>query len=176
MSYKQKMFSAIAAGFAVVSFSAFASAQDTTTNQMPDAAQKQERREHKRGDGKGHHGGKMGMRELAQLNLTDAQQQQIGEIMKANHKTGNPQDFQEMRQLSQAKRNGVITAEQTEKLKAMKQQMRQNMQQTHQQIMAILTTEQRAQFEQLQQQRREKMKEHREMRQNKTDGDTQKDN
>lgn len=184
MSYKQKMFSAIAAGFAVVSFSAFASAQqqDTMTNQTPDAAQKQERPEHGRGGGdrfgKGEgHGGKMGMREFAQLNLTDAQKQQIGEIMKANRKTENPQDFEEMRRLSQAKRDGVITAEQTEKLKAFKQQMRQNMEQTRQQIMAILTAEQRTQFEKLQQERREKMKQRRDdMRQNKTNGDTQKDN
>ena len=184
MSYKQKIVSVVASAFAVVSFSAFASAQDTTTNQ-PDSAQKQERREHRRGGenrmgkerrGGRHGGGKMGMREFAQLNLTDAQKQQIHEIMQANHKTGNQADFQEMRQLAQAKRDGVITAEQTERLKSIKQQMRQNMEQTHQQTMAILTPEQKTQLEQLREKRRQEMKEHRQTRRDKKDDTDDDDN
>jgi Spy/CpxP family protein refolding chaperone len=177
MSYKQKIVSVVATGFAVVSFSALgAMAQTGTTAQPQDNnnTQRQERREHRRGgfgkhDGEGrggkHRGGKMGMRELRELNLTDAQKQQIRDLMQANHNQ-NPQDMQEFRQLVQAKRDGTITPEQTERLKTFKQQMRQNSDQTHQQILAILTSEQRAQLEQLKEQRREQMKQRREMRQN----------
>ncbi|MDQ6788908.1 MAG: Spy/CpxP family protein refolding chaperone [Acidobacteriota bacterium] len=179
MSIKQKIVSVVATGFVVVSFSAFASAQNTTTNQTQDSTQKQERREH-RGFGKhdgeerrgGHHGDRMGMRELEQLNLTDAQKQQIHDIMKAN-RPANPETFQEMRTLSEAKRNGTITAEQTERLKTLKQQMRQNMEQTHQQVLAILTPEQRTQLEQLKEKRKQEMKEHRKMRQDKKNSDTE---
>lgn len=187
MSYKRKLFSAIATGFAVVSFSSFASAQQTGNaqpQQQQDSTQKQERGERGKGFGKrggrGHHGGKTGMRELAQLNLTDAQKQQIRTIMETNHKDGNRQNFQEKRQLMQAKRDGTITAEQETQLKNFKQQMRAQADATHQQILAVLTGEQRAQLEQIKQQRKEQKQQRRQMRQQngqpKTDGDTQKDN
>jgi periplasmic protein CpxP/Spy len=177
MSIKQKIVAVVAAGFAVVSFSAFASAQDTTTNQTQNSTEKQERREHRRGgegrmgkEGRGghHHGG--GMRELRELNLTDAQKQQIGDIMKANH-NANPEAFQEMRTLSEAKRGGTITAEQTERLKTLRQQMRQNAEQTHQQILALLTGEQRAQLEQLKDKRKQEMKERRQERKSQKNSD-----
>ena len=171
MSFKIKLVSAIATGFAVVSFSALAASAQTEqqTTQPQDSAQ-QTRREHKgfgKADGEGHRhhgGGEMGMRELAQLNLTDAQKQQIHAVMEANRKNENSADFQEIRTLSQAKRSGTITPEQEQKLKAFKKQMRANMEQTHQQILAILTTEQRAQLEQIEKQRREEMKQRRETR------------
>lgn len=188
MSYKQKIASAIATGFAVVSFSAFASAQTDQTNQQPqDSTQRQEKRERKgvgkHGESGGkHHGDKMGMRELAQLNLSDAQKQQIRTIMEANRGEGkNSANFQEMRQLMQAKRDGTITVEQEQTLKNFKHQMRQNAKATNEQVLAILTTEQRAQLAQIKEQRREQMKQRREMRRNaspndvKKVGDTQKD-
>ncbi len=160
MSYKQKIVSTVATGFAIVSFSAFASAQrdNTTTNQSPDSVQKQERHERRgfgkegRGGGK-HHGNRMGMRQLQELNLTDAQKQQVREIMSS--RKADSENFQELRQLAQAKRDGTITPEQTEKLRTFKQQMRQNAEQTHRQILAVLTAEQRTQLEQLKQQKRE---------------------
>lgn len=180
MSFKQKIVSVVAAGFAVVSFSAFAAAQDTT-NQTQDSTQKQERGEHrgfgKRGEGrmgKEGRGGKMGMRELRELNLTDAQKQQIGDIMKAN-RAANPETFQEMRTLSEAKRSGTLTAEQTDRLKTLKQQMRQNAEQTRQQVMAVLTAEQRTQLEQSKAKRKQEMKERRQMRKSQKDSDTTND-
>ncbi len=189
MSYKYKIVSTVAAGFAIVSFSAFASAQqdNTTTNQSQDSVQKQERHQRrgfgkrgedgfgKEGRGGKHHGERMGMRELRELNLTDAQKQQVRDVMQANRQA-KPENFQELRQLMQAKRDGTITPEQTEKLKTFKQQMRQDAEQTHRQILAILTAEQRTQLEQLRQQKREQMKRRREMRQNGQQTDTPKDN
>lgn len=184
MSYKRKIASAIATGFAVVSFSAFASAQQdsTTSGQPQDSMQKQERGDRKgygrRGEGGRAHrgGGKMGMRELRQLNLTDAQKQQIRTIMETNRGAGkNSENFQEMRQLVQAKRDGTITPEQKEQLKSYKQQMRQKAQATHQQVLAVLTPEQRTQLEQIKQQRREQKSERREMRRNKQQSNTSND-
>ncbi len=187
MSYKQKIVSVVATGFAVVSFSALgAMAQSGTTAQPQDNnnTQKQERRERRRGgfgkhagEGRGgkHRGGKMGMRELRELNLTDAQKQQIRDVMQAN-RNQNPQDMQEFRQLVQAKRDGTITPEQTDRLKTLKRQMRGNADQTQQQVMAILTSEQRAQLEQIKQQRREQKKQRREMRQNGQQPNAPKDN
>lgn len=181
MSYKQKIGSLIAAGFALVSFSAFASAQDNT-QQPQDSTQRQERREHRVGfgkhDGEGrgeHRGGKMGMRGLRELNLTDAQKQQVRELMEANRGKGNAQDFQEMRQLSQARRDGTITDDQKQRLQTLREQKRQSMEQTQQQILAILTTEQRAQLEQLKEEKRGQMKERRQMRRNQQNSDTPND-
>ncbi|HXG84722.1 MAG TPA: Spy/CpxP family protein refolding chaperone [Pyrinomonadaceae bacterium] len=182
MSYKQKIGSLIAAGFAVVSFSAFASAQDNSTNQSNDSIQKQERRERRSGFGKRdgekrggkHRGGKMGMRELRELNLTDAQKQQMREIMESN-RAANQDGFQEMRQLAQAKRDGTLTADQQERLKTLKQQRRQDAEQNHQRVLAILTTEQRAQLEQLKERRREKMQERPQMRRNRQNSDSPND-
>ncbi len=180
MSYKHKIVSAVATGFAIVSFSAFASAQqdNTTTNQLQDSVQKQEKRERKgfgkEGRGGKHHGNRMGMRQLQELNLTDAQKQQVREIMSS--RKADSENFQELRQLAQAKRDGTITPEQTEKLRTFKQQMRQNAEQTHRQILAVLTAEQRTQLEQLKQQKREQKKQRREMRQNGQQIDTPKDN
>jgi len=186
MSYKQKLVSAVAAGFAVVSFSAFAAAQDNSANQSTDST-RQEKREHRGGgfgkhdgEGRGGHrrrsgGGEMGMRGLRQLDLTDAQKQQARRIMEANRGKGNPQDFQEMRELSRAKHDGTLTDAQKERLQTLKQQKRQNMEETHRQILAILTDEQRAKLEQLKEQNRGEMRERRQMRRNRQNSDTPND-
>lgn len=182
MSYKQKLVTAVATGFAVVSFSAFASAQNNTTNGSSDSTQKQERRERRGGFGKhggdegrgGHRGGGMGMRELRELNLTDAQKQQIKAIMEANRGKGDAPEFQEMRTLSQAKHDGTLTDDQKARLQTLREQMRSNMEQTHQQVLAVLTADQRAQLEKLQTERREKMQERRQMRRDGQNGDAPK--
>lgn len=186
MSFKQKFATAIAAGFAVVSFSAFASAQtDNGARPSQDSTERRERRErrggfgkHHDGEGRGGHrrGGGMGMRELAQLNLTDAQRQQIRAIMESNRGAEkNQQNFDEIRTLMQAKRDGTITAEQQERLKSFKQERRRKAEATRQQVLAVLTAEQRAQLEQIKQQRREQKRERREMRQNEQPNDAKKD-
>lgn len=182
MSYKQKIGSLVAAGFAIVSFSAFASAQDTTTTQSNDSMQKQERRE-RRGFGKrdgekrgGRHlggGGKMGMRGLRELNLTDAQRQQVREIMESS-RAANQGSHQELRQLMEARRSGggaALTADQQQRFETLRQQMRQNAEQTHERVLAILTAEQRTQLEQLKAQKQQKMQERRQMRRSRQNSD-----
>lgn len=165
MSLKRKIISAIISTFAVVAFTTFVSAQDADKTQQ-DSTQKQEKRERgfgmKRGFGKQRRGGGI-MRGFEQLNLTDAQKEQIRGIMEANKP--DPKTFEEFRPLMEAKRNGTITAEQEEKLKAHREQMKQKHDQVKSQVLAVLTTEQLAQLEKMKAEMKQKREERKQMRQ-----------
>lgn len=185
MSLKQKLFSGLTLVFAIVAFTTFVSAQDSSTNQQ-DSTQKQERRGGRgwgKHDGIGkegkmgrHHGGdKMMMRGLGQLNLTDVQKQQI-QTLHENLKTSTQSQREEMRNLAMKKRDGVITEQETARLKELKTQLRASGEQVHNSVLAILTPDQRAQLDQMREERQQKMKERRENRQNHQMPDTQKDN
>ncbi len=181
MKFKQKIVSAVTFLFAIVTFTTFVSAQDTTT-QSQDSTTKQEKREDfgknkfgKEGKHGDHRGGNRMFRGLHQLNLTDAQKEQIKGIMESNH-TANQVTHQEMRGLMMKKRDGVITAEEQTRFDTLKSQMKASAEQTHNSIMAILTPEQRAQFEQQREQMKQKFEERRKMRQDQPQPDTQKDN
>jgi len=130
MSFKNKFFSALTMAFALFAFSTFVSAQETTKTDS-DNTQKQEKREWRKGKrdgmGKGFRRGGDGMRGgmlrgLRDLNLTDAQKTQIRTIMEANRP--DQATMEEFKTLHQAKRDGTITAEQTERLKTLKGQSR----------------------------------------------------
>lgn len=167
MALKRKIISAIISTFAVVTFTTFVSAQDTN-NQTQDAAnqpQKREKREKRGGMGRGY-GMKRGdlMRGFEKLNLTDAQKEQIRAIMEANRP--DPNEFEKIRPLIEAKRNGTITAEQEQQLKAAREQMRQKQEQVRTQIMGVLTDEQRAQLEKMKEEMRQKREERQKQRQN----------
>jgi periplasmic protein CpxP/Spy len=174
MSLKRKILTGITSGFAVVALSSFVMAQDNRTT-TPQDNQKSERRWEKRG-GEGKHGGMhrggrgFGMEGLRQLNLTDAQKEQIRTIMesKRGNREANQTQHEEIRQIMEAKRGGTITAEQEARLKAFHEQRKAEMRQTHEQILAILTPEQKAQLEQLKQERKQRREEFRQKRQNKT--------
>ena len=177
MSFKQKFISAVTFVFAIVAFTTFVSAQDTTTTQPQDSTTKQEKRERKFGkEGKrgGHRGGKM-MHGLRELNLTDAQKEQIKGIMETN-RTAHQGTHEEMRGLMMKKRDGIITAEEQTRFDQIKAQMKASAEQTHNSILAILTPEQRTQLEQQKEQMKQKREERRKMRQNQPKPDTQKDN
>ena len=166
MSLKRKIISAIISAFAVVAFTSFVSAQDADKTQQ-DSTQKQERRERrdgmKRGFGRGHRGGGKFMRGFEQLNLTDAQKEQIRGILEANKP--DAKNFEEIRPLMEAKRNGTITAEQQEKLKAFREQAKQKHDLVKGQIHAVLTTEQKAQLEKIKEEWKQKREERKQMRQ-----------
>jgi Spy/CpxP family protein refolding chaperone len=163
MSLRGKLSTIFTLAIAVLAFATFASAQDSTSAPQ-DGNQKQERRA--RGDwGKGGHrgmGGRRGMMgELRGIDLSDAQKAQL----KAIHEANKPDEgtMQEMKTLIDAKRAGTITPEQTERLKALRQQGREKMEAVRTQVLAILTPEQRQQVEQ----RREEMKNRRQERRQK---------
>lgn len=153
MSSKFKFISVLTVAGAIAVFSGASLAQDTTnTTPQPDKAG------HHRGDGhgrrgpggpEGFHGPRGGgfmMRGLMKdVNLTDAQKEQIKQIREANKP--NPADFEKIRTLMEAKRNGTITADQEAQLKAFHEARKAKEESVRQQIEAIFTPEQKAQIE-----------------------------
>jgi len=176
MSFKYKLISAFTLVLAIVSFSTFAAAQDTSVKQE-DSMQKQERRE-RRGFGKrggfgkrdGMAGEKRGggdktmMRGLRRLNLTDAQKEQTRGIYET-YKTSTQTQRGEMRGLAMKKRDGIITTEEQARMKEIKAQMRASSEQINKEVLAVLTSEQRAQLDQMKEEMRKKREERRQTRQ-----------
>jgi len=70
----------------------------------------------------------------------------------------------QMRTLMEAKRNGTLTAEQKDQLKAIRQNGEAKHKAVHEQIMAVLTPEQLQQVEQNKQEMKKRMEERRQMR------------
>lgn len=168
MSLKQKFISTVTLAVAVGAFGTYVSAQETPAADAP--MQKQERMDRGgrgKGMGMGMRGGKHGgggdrmmMRELKQLNLTDAQKEQARTIFE-NHRTQNQPQMEEMRGLSMKKRDGVITEQEQTRLSELKTQLKSSGDQLHTSILGILTAEQRTQLDKLKAERMEKMNERR---------------
>ena len=133
-------------------FAGAAVAQDTTTTPNKDNAQKQDRRGFGKRGGKGfrggmHRGGPQGMlRMFRDLNLTDAQKEQIHTILESNKPDQATMD--QMKSLREARKNGTeLTDDQKAQLKANREAQRAKMQSVHQQILSVLTPEQKAQLD-----------------------------
>lgn len=180
MSFKRKLISAATSALAVVAFTTFASAQDTNTNKEDNSVQKQEMRERggrgfgKHGGDKGMRGGRRGdggdrmmMRSLGQLNLSDAQKEQIRGISET-FKTSTQTQREELRNLGMKKRDGVITADEEARFKEIRTQVKTSGEQMRNSVLAVLTAEQRTQFEQLKEEMKKRKMERRQNRQNQT--------
>jgi Spy/CpxP family protein refolding chaperone len=153
----------------VFALSAIAFGQQTTTMQTEAAPQtKVEKKERKFSGQNGKRGqrgkfarrAKLGRHVLGKLNLTDAQKEQMRALHKSAKEKFAPQR-EELRTLVQKKRQGTITADEQERLDALKQQLKTSGQQMREQMNAILTTEQKQQLEQMKEQikqRREEMR------------------
>lgn len=153
-----KIKSIILSSVAVIAFSSFALAQDVKPTDNQDSA-KQERGQGKRGGERKHRKGKM-MRGLHQLNLSDAQKEQMKSLRERNKSQFKPQR-EEMKTLMSKKRDGIINADETNRMKELKAQMRENGKKIHDEMMSILTPEQKTQLEQTRNEMRGKMKERR---------------
>jgi Spy/CpxP family protein refolding chaperone len=173
MSFKRKFISVITMALATVAFTTFVAAQETP--KQDNSMQKQEKFERrgfggKRG-GKGMRGGKhdggdrMMMRSLQRLNLSDAQKEQTRGILE-NFKNSTQTGREEMRGLAMKKRDGIITADEQNRLKEIKTQLRTSGEQMHSSILAVLTAEQRTQLDQIKEEMKQKMQERRQNRQN----------
>jgi Spy/CpxP family protein refolding chaperone len=93
-------------------------------------------------------------RALRDLNLTDAQRQQLRDIEKRYAQTFRA-DREEMRKLMEARRSGTaLTPEQETRAKQLRDELRANAERMRAEIQNILTPEQRQQL----QQRRDEMK------------------
>ncbi len=153
MSLKNNFLSVLAVAIAVVGFSTFTLAQDSSTT-APNSDRSEKRM---KGEGRGEHQGKFGregqggrhggmMRMLHGLDLTEAQKTQIHAIFEANKPDQATRE--EAKTLAQAKRAGTITPEQQERLTALKTQGMEKMRSVHGQIIAILTPDQVTKLEQ----------------------------
>lgn len=177
MSFKLNFSSILAAAAGAVIFTGAAMAQDTTTvtPNTGDKAERHHRGDHgEKGDRKGgrgefggrHHGmGKMGGGMMFHdLNLTDAQKAQIKQIHEANK--GNRADFEAIKPLMEAKRNGTLTDDQKAQLKAFRDQRQAKAKQIHEQMLAVLTAEQKALLDQKRTEMKAKREQFRQERQN----------
>ena len=101
--------------------------------------------------GRGRHGKHGMMRALHQLNLTDAQKEQLRGL----RQQAAPQS-EEARQLLQQKRAGALDAAGQARLEQLRKEFKANQEARRNQLLAILTPEQKAQLEQMKAQRKER--------------------
>lgn len=164
MSFGRKIIAAVTLAFAVSALTTFVAAQDTNTGKRTDKTEKQRKFERKGFGERGFHRGMRGdagLRGLHQLNLTDAQKQQIRGLMEAN-KAANEPFRQELRTIFEKRRGGAeLTEADKARLDEIHTRMKQSAEQTHNTILAILTPEQRQQLEQFKQERQKRMEERR---------------
>lgn len=137
-----------------VAFSITAAAQDPGTGQQ--SAQPQGSGEHPRGfrgrGGRGEGGGGM-MRMFSELNLTDAQKQQVQTILKTSNETNRPKQEEAFR-LRQQSEQGALSSEDQAKLKQLQAELRASRQKSHEEVLAILTPDQKTKLAELEQQRK----------------------
>jgi Spy/CpxP family protein refolding chaperone len=140
--------------------SAVAFAQQPT-NAPQDNGQQQEGMRRGRG---GHRGmGKRGpggmLRLMHQLNLTDAQRQQIRAIQD-RFESSTKSQREEMRRLHESTQ-GEPSAEAQARMQALRAEIGQTMRAQHQEVLNILTQEQRAQLERMKEERKARHEERR---------------
>ena len=157
MISKIKFYAVTVSILALGIFAGSALAQDTTTTPNKDT-QKQEKFERRGQFGRrgGMRGGPMGMfRMFRDLNLTDAQKQQIKAIMDSNKPDQATMD--QMKAIRESRKSGTeLTADQKAQLKALRQQQAEKMRSVHEQVMNVLTPEQKAQLEQKRQEMKQR--------------------
>lgn len=170
MSFVKKIATVAFSALATFTLTTFVAAQDNnSSDNQTDKPMKERRWGRGGGDGfgKGMRGGRggFGMRGFRELNLTDAQKEQIRGIMETA-KTANQPIFEELRALKEKRRGGTeLSATDIARLKEIKSQMQQSREQTENTILGILTAEQRQKLEQQKQERQQRREEFRQRRQ-----------
>lgn len=166
MSFVKKIASGFTLALAVGAFTTFVSAQESKSTEQPMDKPMKERRW--KGDGFGKRGGMrggMGMRGLKDLDLTDAQKEQIRGIMESA-RTANEPLRTELKGLMEKRRGGAELSEtDIARLKEIKTQMKQSHEQTQNTVLGILTAEQRQKLEQQKLERQQRRQEFRQRRQ-----------
>lgn len=114
----------------------------------------------------GRHEGKL-LRAFSELNLTDAQKQQVTTIVETNKSVTSGQR-EELKQLFAARRSSggaALTTEQDARARELGSQLREASQKMHNDLLQILTVEQQEQFKQKQTEMRERRRERWQMKQ-----------
>lgn len=123
--------------------------QNQDPKQSP--ATKEGQRPFGRGEGRGfrHGPGPRGIfdpRLMRELNLTDDQRQQIGQLVE-NSMESTKDQREQLRQLVEKKMQGPLTADEQGQFKTLHEQMRASMKDTQEKIAAVLTAEQKVKLE-----------------------------
>lgn len=92
-------------------------------------------------------------RALAQVNLTDAQKQQVRTIIQTQAQNTKTQR-EELRQLMQQWRTGTLTPEGQARAKELRQQLMESRKGVHAQMQNVLTAEQKAKLQEMRELRR----------------------
>jgi len=120
------------------------------------------------GPGKGGHGGVL--RLMSQLNLTDAQQQQL-RAMQERFEASTKTQREELRKLDESNQGGTPNADTQARFQALRAEMNKAMKTTRAEMLTVLTPEQRTQFEQLVKERKARHEEMRGRRPNQQNDD-----
>jgi Spy/CpxP family protein refolding chaperone len=88
------------------------------------------------------------MRFMRELNLTDAQKQQLRAAGQRNREATKSQR-EELRQLAEKRQQGTWTAAEEARARALREEIRSSMQGIHSDMLATLTPEQKARLEQM---------------------------
>jgi Spy/CpxP family protein refolding chaperone len=168
MSLRKKLTGASLALGLIFTFSAAIFAQQPV--QEDNGQQQREGRMGRRreGPGKGGHGGVL--RLMSQLNLTDAQQQQLRAIQERFEASTKTQR-EELRKLHESNQGGTLSADTQARVEALRTEMNQAMKTTRAEMLAVLTADQRTQFEQLVKERKARHEEMRGRRPNQQNDD-----
>ena len=136
-----------------IAFSISVAAQDPGTGQTSTPGSGGDHRRGGPGRGRGDREGGGMMKMLADLNLTDAQKEQVQGILKSSNETNRPKQ-EEVFRLRQQSEQGTLSADDQAKLKQLQADVRAARQKTHDDIVAVLTAEQRTKLEGIEQQRK----------------------
>ena len=146
--------SALILGLGAGSATALAQQSQSTTpgasTQQP-ASQPERAGLPRRGERRRGKGGRQ--RALAEINLTDAQKQQVRTIIQTQAQNTKPQR-EELRQLMQQWRNGTLTPEGQARAKELRQHLMESRRGVHAQMQSVLTAEQKAKLQEMRELRR----------------------
>jgi protein CpxP len=176
MSLQSRLTGASLALGLLVTFSLPAWAQQSaTTTAQDEGSQQQTERTGKKRWHRGEHGMRGGMRMFRELDLSDAQKQQVNAIVERYRESTKPQR-EEMRQLYQQKgqtATGAVDAQAQARAEALRNELRESHKRMQDELLTILTPDQRAKWEQLKQERKTRHEEWRKRRQGQTENDNQ---
>lgn len=168
MSLRNKLTGAVLALGLVFTFSAASFAQQPFPQDNGQPQREGRRGGRQDGPGKRGHGGIL--RLASQLNLTDAQQQQLRAIQERFEASTKTQR-EELRKIHESNQGSAPDADTQARVQALRAEMNKAMKATHEEMLAVLTPDQRTQFEQLIKERKARHEEMRERRPNQPNDD-----
>jgi len=166
MSIGRKFFSFVALVFAFSAFSTFTVAQETSEKKTDSAdktkveGRKGRMGRHGRSGFRVRRGGRIMLRGLRGLNLTESQRSQIKTLLETN-KIGQQPNREEMRSLHMKFRDGTATEDDKTRMQELRAQNREAADQVKNSVLAVLTPEQLQQLEQMKAERKQRMEERR---------------